>query len=111
MRICSAVVPGPPNCRDSRVLMRFSRPSSLAWRLLTSSSIMPIVPVVEEFRSGFRVPLGKANATLGSERVRNGDGGQEQEQDRRSGEWLRSNFEEWAVNRTGEWFMWLCGLA
>lgn len=45
MRICSAVEPFAPNCRASRVLIRVSRPSSLAWRPLTSSSIMPIVPV------------------------------------------------------------------
>lgn len=42
MRTCS-VVRGPPNCLDSRDFMRDSSPSSLAWRPLTSSSMMPMV--------------------------------------------------------------------
>lgn len=42
MRTCSEVR-GPPNCLDSRDFMRDSSPSSLAWRPLTSSSMMPMV--------------------------------------------------------------------
>ena len=41
MRICSAVR-GPPNCLDSSDFMRDSSPWSLAWRPLTSSSMMPM---------------------------------------------------------------------